>query len=105
MTVSAQQLQDWVEDARARTFAMVSDLDDVRLSVPYLPIVNPFLWELGHGIWFQEHWVLRNALGGSPLLEAMTPRFEGGDYLAPDGPGFGTGLTEAMVLDHRLEPR
>jgi len=33
----------------------------------------------------------------------MTPQFEAGDYLAPQGPGFGTRLTEAMVLDHRLE--
>ena len=43
--------------------------------------------------------------GGSELLEAMTPQFEGGDYLAPEGPGFGTRLTEAMVLEHRLQPR
>ena len=41
--------------------------------------------------------------GGSALLEAMTPQFEDGDYLAPGGPGFGTGLTEEMVLDHRLQ--
>ena len=40
---------------------------------------------------------------GSELLGAMTPQFEAGDYLAPQGPGFGTRLTEAMVLDHRLE--
>ena len=40
--------------------------------------------------------------GGSELLEAMTPEFEGGDYLAPQGPGFGTRLTEPMVLEHRL---
>ena len=40
---------------------------------------------------------------GSALLDAMTPEFENGDYLAPDAPGFGTRLTEAMVLDHRLE--
>ena len=43
--------------------------------------------------------------GGSALLEAMTPQLESGDYLAPDGPGFGTRLTEAMVLDHRLQQR
>jgi L-rhamnonate dehydratase len=42
--------------------------------------------------------------GGSELLEAMTPEFDAGDYLAPEGPGFGTRLTEAMVLDHRLQP-
>ena len=43
--------------------------NDHQMSVPYLPSVNPFLWELGHGIWFQEYWVLRHALSGAPLLE------------------------------------
>ena len=42
---------------------------------------------------------------GSELLRAMTPRFENGDYLAAEDPGFGTSLTEAMVLDHRLPSR
>ena len=68
MSVSTKQLQGWIEDARARTFSMVDDLDDNQMSVPYLPTVNPFLWELGHGIWFQEFWVLRHALGGEPLI-------------------------------------
>ncbi len=40
---------------------------------------------------------------GSELLDAMKPRAENGDYLAPDGPGFGTALTEQMVLEHRLK--
>ena len=48
---------------------MVDDLDDDQMQVPYLPTVNPFLWELGHGIWFQEYWVLRHALGGTPLID------------------------------------
>ena len=39
---------------------------------------------------------------GSELLGAMTPQSDGGDFLAPDAPGFGTALTEAMVLEHRL---
>ncbi len=42
---------------------------------------------------------------GSELLRAMTPRFENGAYLAGEDPGFGTSLTEAMVLDHRLQPQ
>ena len=54
MRASTEQLRDWTEDARARTFSMVDDLDDDQMQVPYLPTVNPFLWELGHGIWFQE---------------------------------------------------
>jgi iron(II)-dependent oxidoreductase len=69
MSVSPQQLRDWTEDARARTFSMVDDLADDQMQVPYLPTVNPFLWEVGHGIWFQEYWVLRHALGGEPLID------------------------------------
>ena len=64
---------------------MVDDLTDDQMQVPYLPTVNPFLWELGHGIWFQEYWVLRHALGGAYLTELeehlrrLRPRF------APEG--------------------
>ena len=41
---------------------------------------------------------------GSAILDAMQAPFENGDFLAPSEPGFGTGLTEEMVLDHRLDP-
>ena len=39
---------------------------------------------------------------GSPILEAMSPPFDAGDYVAPAAPGFGSTLTEEMVLDARL---
>lgn len=39
---------------------------------------------------------------GSPILEAMSPPFDDGDYVAPAAPGFGSTLTEEMVLDARL---
>jgi len=39
---------------------------------------------------------------GSAILDAMKPQAENGDFLAPDAPGFGTQLTEELVLDHRL---
>ena len=39
---------------------------------------------------------------GSAVLDAMQAPFENGDFLAPTEPGFGTALTEEMVLDHRL---
>ena len=39
---------------------------------------------------------------GSALLDAMSPAVENGDVLAPDAPGFGTTLTEELVLDQRL---
>ena len=40
---------------------------------------------------------------GSPLLDAMRPLVQNGLCLAPTGTGFGTALTEQMVLEHRLE--
>jgi hypothetical protein len=34
------------------------------------------------------------------LMTAMSPDFEYGYYLASDKPGFGTGITEELVLKH-----
>lgn len=42
---------------------------------------------------------------GSAILDAMSCRVENGFVLAPQEPGFGTSLTEQMVLDHRLTSR
>ena len=42
---------------------------------------------------------------GSAILDAMSPPVENGEVVAPTAPGFGTTLTEEMVLDHRLAGR
>ena len=39
---------------------------------------------------------------GSTILDAMSCAVENGEVVAPPGPGFGTTLTEALVLKHRL---
>ena len=36
---------------------------------PYLEIVNPVLWEVGHVAWFHEYWTLRHAAHQAPLIE------------------------------------
>jgi gamma-glutamyl hercynylcysteine S-oxide synthase len=64
---SADVLASWVRDARQRCLELVADLDDTQLLGPQLAIVNPPLWEIGHGAWFQEKWVLRHAAGRPPL--------------------------------------
>ena len=66
--INPDQLAGWVRDARARTLEIFDDLTDEQLRVPQLEILNPFLWEIGHIAWFQEHWVLRHAAGADPLL-------------------------------------
>lgn len=39
---------------------------------------------------------------GSTILDAMSCPVDSGEVRAPSGPGFGTSLTEALVMDHRL---
>ena len=64
---TADLLAAWVQDARRRTLELIADLDDAQLLGPFLPIVNPPLWEVGHLAWFQEKWLLRHAGGRLPL--------------------------------------
>jgi iron(II)-dependent oxidoreductase len=59
---------------RARTLALVGDLDDKQMIGPRLSIVNPPLWEIGHIAWFQEFWVLRH-------LRKQRPQLENGDLI------------------------
>ncbi len=66
MSALAAELTAWHVDARARTLALLDDLDDAQLLGPQLAIVNPPLWELGHVAWFHEHWAWRQARGGAP---------------------------------------
>ena len=69
METTATDLVHMLTDARARTLALIADLTDEQLMGPRLPIVNPFLWEIGHLAWFQERWVLRHFGGEEPLLK------------------------------------
>jgi iron(II)-dependent oxidoreductase len=57
----------WLEDARARTLALVEDWPPPARLGPRLPIVNPALWEVGHVGWFEERWILRHAAARAPL--------------------------------------
>src|SRR4051812_1676894 len=61
-------LADWVVDAKRAALGAYDELSDHQLVLPYLEIINPPLWELGHVAWFQEFWVLRHALGGAPQI-------------------------------------
>src|ERR1044071_1288539 len=67
MVVDAARLSSWAQEARRRTIELYADLSDRAMAVPYLRIINPPVWELGHVAWFQEHWVLRHALGQPPI--------------------------------------
>jgi gamma-glutamyl hercynylcysteine S-oxide synthase len=56
-----EQLVDALRSVRACTLSIFDQLSVDQLKVPYLAIINPPLWELGHLAWFQEYWCLRQA--------------------------------------------
>src|SRR5512140_1324705 len=58
--------------SRARSRALTRGLRGAQLIGPRLPIVNPFLWELGHIAWFQERWCLRWR-GDGALADSVLP--------------------------------
>ncbi|HTE14871.1 MAG TPA: SUMF1/EgtB/PvdO family nonheme iron enzyme, partial [Burkholderiales bacterium] len=70
----AATLCEMLQAARARTLAYAAHLRRDQWLGPYLKIVNPPLWELGHLGWFQEYWCLRYRPDGSlaaPMLQGV----------------------------------
>ncbi|HIA29146.1 MAG TPA: ergothioneine biosynthesis protein EgtB, partial [Candidatus Marinimicrobia bacterium] len=56
MMPDSNRLAEWVSDSRNRSIELIADLDDDQLSVPYIPTINPLLWEMCHLAYFQEFW-------------------------------------------------
>lgn len=63
-----EELATWVREARSRVLELVADLDEQQMVARLLPTINPLIWEIGHVAWFQEYFVLRQALGQPPLV-------------------------------------
>ena len=67
--MGARELISTMREFRARTLALVADLDKRQMIGPRIAIVNPPLWEIGHVAWTQEFWALRHLRKEKPLLE------------------------------------
>lgn len=67
---SGATLAAWLRETQALTDTLFSVIDETRLDVPSIAIVNPPLWELGHVAWFQEFWIHRR---GSFAASSMIP--------------------------------
>jgi iron(II)-dependent oxidoreductase len=66
---SEAELVAQLRGVRHRTQRLTEDLSSAELMGPYLEIVNPVLWEIGHIAWFHEYWTLRHAARRVPLIE------------------------------------
>ena len=80
---SPAQLAVMLQDAHDYTLALferfqAAGLDDPA-RVPYLAIVNPPLWELGHMAWFAEWFVLREAATSHPASAQRPCLLDAGD--------------------------
>jgi iron(II)-dependent oxidoreductase len=75
MAADDTTLAAWVSDARERSMALYADVADAELAVPYLRIINPPIWELGHVAWFQEYWILRHVLGQPAIHDGADARW------------------------------
>jgi iron(II)-dependent oxidoreductase len=58
-----------LEEGRARTLALVDDLDDAQLLAQHSRLMSPLVWDLAHVGNYEEQWLLR-ALDGRGAVEA-----------------------------------
>ncbi|MBI1889393.1 MAG: ergothioneine biosynthesis protein EgtB [Burkholderiales bacterium] len=80
---SPAELARAMRDARETTLALfdcfkAAGLDNPR-QVPYLAIINPPLWELGHVAWFAEWYILREAASSAPASAKRSSLLTKGD--------------------------
>jgi iron(II)-dependent oxidoreductase len=76
-----------LEEARARTLALVSHLDDEDLERQVDPIMSPLVWDLAHIAAYEDLWLVHRFAGEPLLYEELTatydafetPRSERGD--------------------------
>ena len=68
MTASAKEaIAARLGEARARTLALVEQLDDEQLNRVYSPILSPLAWDLGHIANFEELWLVQTIGNREPL--------------------------------------
>ena len=65
-----------VTEARRRLLDLIADLSDDQLVVPYLPTINPVVWEACHAAYFHEYWVLRKGSGQAPMWPDVDALFD-----------------------------
>lgn len=66
---TAQSCHALLEDARARTLALIAPLGEADLRAQHDPLMSPIIWDLGHIASFEELWLTRNLDGAIQFVE------------------------------------
>ncbi len=77
--MNPERLLEVFDDTDAKTFALLDDLTDEQLAVPYERGINPPVWELGHSAFFYEYFLLRPQLGIEPVMPGFDPVWDSFD--------------------------
>ncbi len=72
----AELIAHQIEDVRRVTLALVADLSDEQLELPYLATVNPMRWELCHIGFFFDNFVLSELDGGPTAFKDGADLFD-----------------------------
>ena len=57
---SQESLLQSIAHTNRQMMALIDDLDDEQLDVPYEQGINPPIWEVGHSAFFYEFFLLRS---------------------------------------------
>lgn len=74
-----QSLLAALEQSRERILALLNSLSAQQTKVPYLPGINPPVWEVGHAAFFFERFILQNldkTASYNPALDDIWDSFE-----------------------------
>ncbi|HEY5219427.1 MAG TPA: ergothioneine biosynthesis protein EgtB [Gemmatimonadaceae bacterium] len=66
---TAEQCRALLEEARARTLALITPLNEADLREQHDSLMSPILWDLGHIASFEELWLTRNLDGAIDFVE------------------------------------
>lgn len=77
--MTPERLIEVFDDTDAKTFALLDELTDEQLAVPYERGINPPIWELGHSAFFYEYFLLRPLLGIEPVMPGFDPVWDSFD--------------------------
>lgn len=102
--MTPERLIEVFDDTDAKTFALLDDLTEEQLAVPYERGINPPIWELGHSAFFYEYFLLRPILGIEPVMPGFDPVWDSFDIPHQErwADGVVPGKTETLTYYRRV---